>query len=244
MNNTYTIMLPVANNLPLANECINHLLSVTDIPIIVIDDGGVDENYPKSDQLKFIHNTITERPGLAKIWNQCIRECPTEYVIIASWRPRPDACIFDKIKQKLDEGFGLVAMETLHFFAFSKHLTTTMGWFDTGFTKGQFEDTDTFNRLFVNDIALYIADEIREVPHQSMWLDFQNNKDYFHTKWKEESPNLIQFREEVNIKDREIYKGKYSDRVYKPFSESELKVPGVKNYYTNLFRIPIKRFAV
>ena len=72
---------------------------------------------------------------------------------------------------KLSEGYAVVALCTMHFFAFSKHLTTIIGWFDEGFKKGQYEDSDYWNRMYVNDLGFYVSDELYEQPQVSMWRD-------------------------------------------------------------------------
>jgi hypothetical protein len=155
--NDFTIMLPVhRSNLALANDCIQNLLDTSDLPIICIDDFGNDNEYIKNNRLSFIHNTYSERQPLVKIWNQCIKECPTNNVIIASWRQRPSVDTFKTIYDKTNEGYGLITFDGLHFFCINKYLTTIIGFFDEGFTKGQFEDTDWFNRLRVNNIGIYI----------------------------------------------------------------------------------------
>ena len=129
----FTIMLPVNNkNLPFANKAIKHLLDNTDIKIIVVDDNGSDNDYIQHSNLSFIHVQSEKRRPLVKIWNQCIKDCPTENVIIASWRQRPSKHHFDVIKEKLNDGYGLVAFDELHFFAFNKYLTTVVGFLMRG----------------------------------------------------------------------------------------------------------------
>lgn len=189
MKEDITIMLPVhLSNIPLANECLNHLLNNSDLNIIVIDDFGKDEFYIQNDRIKFIHNTFTERQPLVKIWNQCIKECPTDNVIMAAWRQRPSREIFETINQKLKEGYGSVIFDGLHFFAFNKYLTSVIGLFDEGFLKGQFEDTDWMNRHRMADIAIYSGDipEQRFINGnyvQTMWADgWELNKNYYDSK--------------------------------------------------------------
>lgn len=237
----YTIMLPVANNLPLANECIEHLLKVCDFRIIVVDDFGNDSDYIQNPRLSFIHINPPHRYGLGKIWNICIKECPSERIILASWRPRPEPRHFEIIDKYLNDGFGMVALETLHFFALPKSVLYKIGLFDESFILGQFEDTDLFNRFFMQDIAMYVSEEIQEVSYPTMWGDGSANKAYFDTKWiqDEESHTLIQLRDEVNIMDRDAYKD--LDGVFKKFSESVLTFEPVRNYY-NLFHTKIKGF--
>jgi hypothetical protein len=228
MKDEFTIMLPVSRtNLGLANRCISHLLNNCDLNIIVIDEHGNDDDYIKSDRVSFIHNSFTSRPPLVKIWNQCIKECPTEYVILASWRQRPTPDHFKIIDEKLKEGYGCVFFDDLHFFSFSKHLTTIIGFFDEGFTMGQFEDTDWYNRLKTSDIGVFCGDISEETGILSTWLGDLGvaNRRYYDSKWTEDksSGSLILKRNEVNYNDRKLYMNVYENRTYKKWNESVLK---------------------
>src|SRR5579859_2162172 len=121
MKKTFTIMIPIhRGNLDLANECLKHLLDNSDIRIVCIDDFGRDDEYIQSDRISFIHNTFKERQPLVKLWNQCIKACPTDNVIIASWRQRPTRAHFTLIEKKLRERYGMVTFDGLHFFSFNK----------------------------------------------------------------------------------------------------------------------------
>lgn len=227
-----TIMLPVhRSNIPFANECIKHLLTVCDYNIIVIDDFGKDDEYISDNRISFIHNSFQERQPLVKIWNQCIRECPTNNLIIASWRPRPEPKHFLEITYQLRERYGMVAFDGLHFFAFNKHLINRIGFFDEGFTKGQYEDTDWFNRLFAANIAVYTGKIEEDRQMNSMWLDGEANKQYYLSKWTEDAKNhkLIQHKEEVNFLQRETIM--YPRIDYRPWSDSVLE-SNYNNYYS------------
>jgi hypothetical protein len=245
----YTIMLPVnSNNLPFANKAIKHLIENTEIKIIVVDDNGQDDFYIQHPNVSFIHVISEKRRPLVQIWNQCIKDCPTENVIIASWRQRPNKSHFDTINEKLNDGYGLVAFDELHFFAFNKYLTTIVGFFDEGFEGGQYEDTDFWNRLKTNNIGIYVGDMPEERNFNgstitSTWVDLGIiNKTYYDTKWFEDRENgqLIQFKEEKNIDERNYYKGKYNAKSYKPWSDSVL-FSNLKNYFI-LFKNHVKKF--
>ena len=240
-------MLPVhRSNLPLANECLKSLLQNSDLNIICIDDFGNDSDYIQDERITFIHNTIEGRQPLVKIWNQCIKECPTDNVIIASWRQRPTPEHFKTIEEKLNNGYGLVTFDGLHFFGLNKFLTNKIGFFDEGFTKGQYEDTDWFNRLRTNDIAIHVGyiDEQKHINGNqvsSMWLEGANlNEIYYKSKWSETPHNqLIQHSNELNFSDREYFKD-LKEIKYKPWSESNL-TENLANYY-NIFNTHIKTF--
>lgn len=199
-----------------------------------MDEHGRDEDYYSDSRVSYIHND-GGRPPLVKIWNRCIEACPTDHVIITSWRQRPTPEHFQIIEEKLANGYGMVAFDGMHMFAFHKYLTQRVGWFDEGFTTGQLEDTDWWYRLKQNDIAIYVGDvgEERLVNGQyidSCWLNGTPNKIYFDTKWKENfiEGSLTLYHEELNIADRNKYS--YEPISYKSWNESEL-VEGLSNHF-------------
>jgi hypothetical protein len=236
-----TILLPIANNLALSNDCISHLIKHSPCNIIVLYDFHEETDYIQHEKVKYIKNK--DAKGLVRIWNKCIDICPTEYVVLTGWRSRPVENDFIQMFTKLNEGFGMVALKSLHFFAFSKYLLTKVGYFDTGFTTGQMEDTDFFNRCCLENVGIYVSDEIYEVSYLSTWLANPNpNILYYKSKWKEESPNLIMLKPEENYNDRTRYSGIYSEREYKTFDQSELLCPSVNNYFKNIFTNYIKLY--
>lgn len=236
-----TILLPIANNLELANDCINHLINNSPCLITVLYDYHNESDYIQHPKVTYVKNQ--DAKGLVRIWNKCIDICPTEYVVLIGWRSRPSKKDFDKMFSKLNEGFGMVALKSLHFFAFSKYLLTKVGYFDTGFTTGQMEDTDFFNRCCLENIGIYVSDDMYEVSYASTWLANPTpNIIYYKSKWKEESPNLIMLKPEENYNDRIKYSGLYSDRDYKTFDQSELICPNVNNYFKNIFTNYIKLY--
>jgi hypothetical protein len=235
-------MLPVSrHNLPLANECIQHLLDNCDLNIIVIDENGNDAEYINHDRIKFIHNQTNVRPGLCKLWNQCIKECPTEYPILVAWRCRPSRADFELMKEKIEQGFACVLFPDLHFFTFSKYLTTKIGMFDEGYQSGQYEDLDWMHRLYFADYAIYSGHVVNQVSYPTCWGDGSTNRAYYETKFIEARPHgLIQLKEETNIEDRLLYVNKYIERNYLPFNQSILTYP-LDFWYTDLFRDKEKR---
>lgn len=236
-----TILLPIANNLILSNQCIQHLIENSPCKVIVFYDYYNEEDYIQHEKVSYVKNDGAK--GLVNIWNKCIELCPTEYVVLQGWRSRPTNKDFQKMFDKLNDGFGMVALKALHFFAFSKYLMTKLGFFDTGFTTGQLEDTDFFNRCCLENIGIYVSDDMHEVSYPSTWLANPNpNIIYYKSKWKEEAPNLIMLKTEENYNDRSKYSNVYSDREYKTFDQSELLCPSVNNYFKNIFTNYIKLY--
>lgn len=235
-----TILLPVANVPSFANQAIFHLIGNSPCKVIVLYDKGTADQFIKNDKITYYKNN--DAKGLCQLWNKCIEICPTENIILMAWRSRPVEKDFDLIFTKLNEGFGMVATQSLHFFAFSKHLLTKLGFFDTGFTTGQLEDSDFFNRLCFENIGFYVSNETQEVVYNSTWLlDPGPNQKYYKSKWLESAPNLTMLKLEENFEDRKKYQGIYEERIYKTFSESVLLDENVRNYfkysYTNYIRM-------
>ena len=119
----------------------------------------------------------------------------------------------------------------------SKHLTNIIGLFDEGFKSGGYEDTDTLNKLFVNNIAIYFSDDTEYIQISTNWDSNNLNEIYYKTKWNEDWVNreLHQIKDDVNYTTKGIF-GQYNNNniKYLPWSLSELKLDNVKNYYNNL----------
>ena len=235
-----TVMLPVhRSNLILANNCIKHILDNSDYKIVVIDDFGSDYEYFYSRRISFIHNQIPYRQPLSVIWNQCIKECPTDNVIIYSWRQRLNQEQFQIIPEKLAEGYAAVSFDGIHVFGFHKFLMSKIGLFDTGFKYGQYEDIDWWYRFKYYDLAMYCDDNIEEERVvngryiNSMWLDpNETNKKYFYTKWTElESENKILLHKlEQNFEEREKFSSYDNGIKYKTWDESVFSPDLIKRF--------------
>jgi hypothetical protein len=235
-----TVMLPVhRSNLVLANSCIKHILDNSDYNIVLIDDFGSDYEYLYSRRISFIHNQIPYRQPLSVIWNQCINECPTDNVIIHSWRQRLSQEQFQMIPEKLAEGYATVSFDGIHVFGFHKFLMSKIGLFDTGFKYGQYEDIDWWYRFKYYDLGMYCDDNIEEERVvngryvDSMWLDpSETNKKYFYTKWTElESENKILLHKlEENFEEREKFLSYDNGIKYKTWDESVFSPDLIKRF--------------
>jgi len=229
-----TIVLPVLKVDDFAVDCIEHLLSVCDLDVLVICEEEPATPLNKNKRLTFFLNEVEEKQSLVKLWNTCIKKCPSEYVIIPSWRCRPTEDDFALIEEKINEGYGMVDLAALHFFCIGKHLTTVLGFFDEGFKYGQYEDTDWYNRFYMNDIAMYCSNSMEQVPRVSTWLyKASENEKYYHSKWTEDDlgKTLTQHNEEENISDRSLYSD-LPEREYLKFEKSMLVNRNLENYYT------------
>lgn len=238
----FTIGFPVRNRISFANEAIQCMLDNCEYPIIIIDDlsNRPDANYIVHPRVKVIYNDT--KKSLTALWNQILRLSATEYVILAGDKLRPQRKDFELIEAKLLEGFGIVATYMLGIFGFSKALTRKIGFFDEGFKANGYEDTDTMNKLFMNDIALYFSKETEYIPIQTGWVHNPINQTYYNIKWIEDwdGRQLIQLKDDENASDKATF-WQYSNNgiKYLPWSKSELKDPNIEGYYKNLK--PVKR---
>jgi hypothetical protein len=233
----FTIGFPVRNRIQFANQAITSMLSNSEYPIIIIDDcsDSPDGEYITNPRVKVIYNK--QKMGLTHLWNQILKESQTEYIILAGDKIRMQKKDFELIENKLKEGFGIVATYMLGVFGFSKYLTTKIGLFDEGFKNSGYEDTDTMNKLFINDIALYFSKETEYISVNSGWSYSDTNQFYYKTKWIEDWENreLIQLKNDENFSEQELFFGFNNNGInYLPWSRSELKESNVINYYNNL----------
>lgn len=240
----FTIGLPVRNRILFANDAITELINNSNYPIIVIDDNSnsPDGEYITHNRVKIIYNK--EKKGLSSLWNQILHESDTEYVILMGDKLRLNNNDFNIIKTKLEEGFGIVATYMMGCFGMSKHLTNIIGLFDDGFKVGGYEDTDTMNKLFVNNIALYFSNESKYIGVSTNWGNNFENKTYYNSKWIEDWGNrkLIQIKEDMNINQKGIFsKFNNNGMEYLPWDKSELKLDNVRNYYNNLIGIKYEK---
>ena len=229
----FTIGFPVRNRVNFANEAINSILSNSNFPILIIDDcsDSPDGNYITNERVRIIYNK--EKKGLTHLWNQILKETDTEYIILAGDKIRMKKGDFELIESKLNDGFGIVATFMMGVFGFSKFLTTKIGLFDEGFKANGFEDTDTLNKLFMNDIALYFSRETEYISMNSGWSPNSINQSYYNTKWIENwsTRELTQIKDDENFFEKSLF-ANYNNNgiVYLPWSKSELKDPNIFNY--------------
>tara|TARA_R110000787_G_scaffold40066_10_gene99858 strand:- start:12417 stop:13157 length:741 start_codon:yes stop_codon:yes gene_type:complete len=232
----FTITFPCRNRVKMANKAIQTFLESCDYTILIIDDNSdsPDDEYIKSDRVKVIYNKY--KSGLVSMWNQALREIDTEYVIIGCDKIRVTNNDILRIENKLKEGYSCVATYLLGIFGFSKELTTRVGFFDEGYEVNGFEDTDWMNKLFINNLSLYVSTETEYLNTGTSWGPANmKNSQYYRSKWNEDFGNnqIIQLKKDINYNDINIFKGQYENKNYLDWSSSELKAENINNYYNN-----------
>lgn len=93
----------------------------------------------------------------------------SDILIICSHRVRPKQDDIYKIINKLNEGFGMVALYRLACFGFKMDLIKKIGFFDERFIPAGYEDDDFFFRLQEADIALYEEKCVEYIAGPSLW---------------------------------------------------------------------------
>jgi hypothetical protein len=202
----FTVIVPTRNNEFLANSFLNNILRESELDIILIDDNSdLPIKYIQHDRISIINNK--QKKSLSSLWNQGVKLSKTENVIICSHKVRPNKNDFLKMKDLLDQFFGLVALSGFHFFSFNKFLCTKIGMFDEGFTTGWFEDNDFLNKLVVNNISYYLSEEVHDLKGESGWINLQSeNRNYYFSKWDEKGDLIVQKKNDVNYNDKFFYK--------------------------------------
>lgn len=232
----FTITFPCRNRVNMANQAIQTFLDSCNYPILIIDDNSdsPDGEYIKSDRVKVIYNK--HKSGLVSMWNQALKEIDTEYVIIGCDKIRVKNTDITRIENKLKEGYSCVATYLLGIFGFSKELTTRVGFFDEGYQVNGFEDTDWMNKLFINNLSIYISKETQYLDTGTSWGPANTkNHQYYNSKWNEDFGNnqIIQLKKDVNYEDINTFKGKYQTKTYLNWESSVLKAENINNYYNN-----------
>ena len=126
----------------------------------------------------------TDYPSFSKLVNDCVANCPTETIIIASSKVRPTQDQVHKLLDLLDQGYGFVGLYLFGFFGFRKELFRKIGPFDERFIGGGHEDWDFLFRLREANIPVYISQEVTYFKSASSW-NYSLARPHMVKKWHE-----------------------------------------------------------
>ncbi len=134
----------------------------------------------------------TDYPGFSKLINDCIVQCPTEIVIVACDKTRPELKHVKKTIRMLKEGYGFVGLYCFGFFGFKKELIRRIGFMDERYLNGGYEDGDMIRRLREADISYT---ETKEVKFEQVGSAFhgrknRNGEQIHKAKWEENKQHL------------------------------------------------------
>ena len=218
----FTICLPTRNRFNYANEAIWYFIKSTNHKILVIDDFSDDPEgkYLTHERVQVIYNK--QKSGLSTMWNQFLKNTETEGLIYTSDKVRTGPEDFKRFDKYIEDGFGCVATWLMGIFAFPRELIDIIGPFDEGYAVNGFEDTDFYNKLFVNNVALYVSQETPYLDCTTSWGPAHTiNQEYYNTQWMEKPDKIVQLQSKVKI-----------DHNFRPWSESILLAENIKNAYS------------
>jgi hypothetical protein len=124
----------------------------------------------------------TNYPSFSKLVNTCVESCPTEIVILMSYKVLPTADHVKKIVDLINKGYGLVGLYRFGFFGFKKQLMRQIGMMDERFVGGGYEDDDMYIRLKEANISMYVTEEVEYTKSASSW-NYNLSKPHFMNKW-------------------------------------------------------------
>jgi UDP-N-acetylglucosamine 4,6-dehydratase/5-epimerase len=181
--------------------------------------------------------------SFSRMMNEVINaSSSSDILIICSHRVRPKPEDVYKIINKLNEGFGMVALYRLACFGFKMDLIKKIGFFDERFIPAGYEDDDFFFRLQEADIALYEEKCVEYIAGPSLWqqelhsfegIPFKQPITYkfFIKKWHRDNINRTITR---NLPEQQLcYNLQNTNGItkFKPWSESVLLQDNVQKMY-------------
>lgn len=216
---TTTLFLPLKDKSDFAIEALKYYIEVSPCKILVMYEEGEPNDYIANKKVTYVKNTNGR--CYSKIHNDGIKKTDTQFVILTAWRSRPTIEHFEKVFEKLSQGYAVVDLCLMHFTAFGKDVIKEIGWFDEGFIFGHCEDWDFYNRIIMSKLAAYITNEVPEVKRETTWTAGRKigpynaeNYEYYISKWKKIDRTLHLMKKEVNFKDKNLYASEFRDRKY------------------------------
>ncbi len=122
--------------------------------------------------------------SFSKLINSCVAACPTEIVIIASYKVLPTNQDVLKLLDLINQGYAFVGLCNFRFFGFKKELFRRIGPLDERYLGGGFEDYDFCVRLAEANLAAYFTTEVVCNHAPSSWGDYSYGNKIWATKWR------------------------------------------------------------
>lgn len=173
--------------------------NVVDYQKNILSDSRYDINYHMP---KLINKT--NYISYSSLINECINYVDDEFIIFVNPKVVPNKNDVDTIIKNLHLGYALVTRIHFGLFGTTKELFRSVGLFDERFIGGEYEDTDLFLRLKLNNLAgFYEYDRSRYIHINSPSLYDKNrgiSQSIFNEKWKKTHDCKIK----INKKDLHI----------------------------------------
>lgn len=137
------------------------------------------------DKLQAPHLIVdgTGYPCCARLWNECIEQCPTETVIICNEKSRPVRKNLEDLLHLLEFGYALVNLQQFRWFGFPKEVIRQIGAFDERYLGGWFEDSDFVLRLQEANYAYFGWSNVVQDQLPSAW-NHDRATAHWRAKWK------------------------------------------------------------
>jgi hypothetical protein len=140
---------------------------------------------------------------LSSLFNDSIEKSEADWVILSNDKARPAVDDIVHMFDLFNNNFGFVALFRYGFFGLHKKVVAKVGWFDERFITGGYEDNDFLFRLRINDIGVYISEEINYITTIPTTWNHLKSMEFFKKKY---SFNFLE--KNVFIKKREPSTGR------------------------------------
>lgn len=118
----------------------------------------------------------------SKLVNSCVEASQTETVILLTDNVFPKQEHIGKLLSLLDRGYGFVSLYRFKMFGFKKEVLRRIGMFDERFLGRDEEGYDFLLRLIMEDIAIYVTEEVEYHKSSSDW-DSSLSRSHWNNKW-------------------------------------------------------------
>lgn len=223
----FTITIPLGTCDDYTIDLIQHYLKNYNNNIVVIYREKTPNDYVLNPRVKYVKNI--EEKHYTKVFNQCIKECDSEYIFYNAWKVKPEKEEFLYAISKLNEGYGFVDLfPCLVSSVFSKHLISKIGFLDERYSHSNEVDWDFICTLKHYDISYHGEKKTKLNKWITMQAGSNSNGRYdnyhkFSVKWKNTEFGFKRLIQEKNYKDKNIYKNVFNERNYLPFKDSVIE---------------------
>lgn len=171
---------------------------------------------PLENKLKVYWNNRIDRhptphPSFSEMINQAMVTSPTEFVVSINDRITPKVEDITHMINLLENGFAAVTKYSSAFWATSKELHRTIGWWDERFWGGGYEDDDIVLRLKLANLCYYESQEAEYLEarrsNKQDQISWEKDRDprgrncaislpHFNSKWEQNSKKICKILKE------------------------------------------------
>jgi len=186
----FTICIPTRNRFEYLRSIIDDIKNTISIPTIVIHDNNpCKKSVELTKQEKWITTIdLNTKHTMTKLWNQCIINSSTSYVINMNDDIRLKNNWFEMILKALNKHpeIKLLCLCQFHIYVLHKSLILDIGWFDERFTEMGQDDIDIIFRIAENNLSpAYNINHLKLAEHKfgPRLSGTKENVKFFTRKW-------------------------------------------------------------